>query len=194
MSMIALTPRGAREQQTFRVLLNAMARPGSVDSVSVHDLGGEHGAALSIAEALIDHEVNFAVVPERAEIIDAVLRQTGSRVAAPEDADYVICEAESLARTLDLVKDGTLEFPDQSATVICRVTAIDGQGGERLRLSGPGIQTCVTVAIEGFSPEAQAVMAERNSHTPLGIDIVFVTASGRVVCINRNTRLEKESE
>lgn len=191
MTMISLTPRGAREQQTFRALLNAMARPGVIGNVPLHDIGGDFAAALSVIESLVDHEVTFAVLPERADIIDAVLRQTGSRVAALEDAAYVLCESGSLAGVLDAAKDGTLEFPDRGATIVCRVESIAESAAGALVLSGPGIKDTATVRIEGFSPEAQALLADRNSHPPLGLDVVFVTADGRVTCINRNTKLKE---
>jgi len=191
MSTITLTPRAAREQQTFRVLLNAMARPGSIDTVPLHDSGAEYAAALSVMEALVDHEVTFALLPERPELVDAVLRQTGSRLEALEQAGYVLCQPDTLSRVLDGAMEGSLEYPDHGATVICRVESI--REGGKLALRGPGIEFVTRVSIDGFSDEAMRLLAERNSHPPLGLDLIFVAPDGRLVCLGRYTRITKEN-
>lgn len=191
MSTITLTPRAAREQLTFRVLLNAMARPGSIDVVPLHDSGGEYAAALSVMEALVDHEVTFALVPERPELVDAVLRQTGSRLVALEQAGYVLCEADTFSRVLDGAMEGSLEYPDHGATVVCRIASI--REGGVLALRGPGIEDVTRIAIDGFTDEAIRLLAECNSHPPLGLDLIFVAPDGRVVCLGRYTRITKES-
>jgi alpha-D-ribose 1-methylphosphonate 5-triphosphate synthase subunit PhnH len=190
MTTTTLTPRAAREQATFRVLLNAMARPGSIDTVPLHENGSEHAAALSVIESLVDHEVTFGVLPERAPLIDAVLRQTGSRLAAAEEADYLLCEGDSLIQALDLAKEGSLEYPDKGATLICRVSRI--ATGGILALAGPGIRDVTYLTIDGLEDEAVERFRECNSQPPVGTDIVFVAPEGRVACINRYTRLTKE--
>jgi alpha-D-ribose 1-methylphosphonate 5-triphosphate synthase subunit PhnH len=186
-----LTPRAAREQQTFRVLLNAMSRPGSIGLLPVPEQPGQ-SRLLPVAEALVDHEVTFAMLAERPELIDAVLRLTGSRQAAVESADYVFCEAASLAETLGRVKDGTLEYPDRSATVICEVEEVQETRSDGVEMSGPGIKDSTRVHVRGFGPEAQAAFRSRNSLPPTGIDVVFVSRAGHVTCLSRYTRLELE--
>ncbi len=188
MTTITLTPRAAREQQTFRVLLNAMARPGSIDTVPLHEIGGDYAAVLSVVESLVDHEVTFAVLPERADLVDLVLRQTGSRAAATDIAGYVICDAESLSQALDWASEGTLEYPDQGATIICSVDGI-AEGGN-LALRGPGIRDVTYLAVEGFDDAAQALFTECNAQPPLGLDVIFVAPDGRVACLNRYTRID----
>ncbi|HEY7467607.1 MAG TPA: phosphonate C-P lyase system protein PhnH [Dehalococcoidia bacterium] len=186
-----LTPRAAREQQTFRVLLSAMARPGSIGRMPVPEVPGQ-SRLLTVAEALVDHEVTFAVLPERPELIDAVLRLTGSRQAAVEAADYVFCESASLAETLGRVKDGTLEYPDASATVVCEVAAVEERGPDAVGLSGPGIKGTLRVQVGGFGLESRAAFRVRNALPPTGVDVVFVSAAGHVTCLSRYTKLELE--
>lgn len=188
MTLPTLTPRAHREQAVFRTLLNTMARPGIIGRLDAI----EGDVLLRIAESLVDHEVTFGVLPERADFVDTVLRQTGSRQASVETADYVFCEPESLAGVLLAVKDGTPEYPDRSATVICRVPRIAEEGAGLLVLSGPGIREQARVCVPDFTLEARNAFTERNALPPLGIDLVLASPDGRVVCLSRYTRMERE--
>ena len=190
MTLATLTPRAAREQATFRALLNAMSRPGTTGNLTPLDQGGRFAAALSVLEALVDHEVSFAVVPERPEIAEIVLRQTGSHLAAPAVADYVLCDADSLVQSIDAAKTGDLEYPDRGATIVCLGESVTE--GASLRLSGPGIRDTSTVSVAGFTPEAVAAFRRVNAGVPLGIDLVLVAPDGRFVCLSRYTRVEGE--
>ncbi len=203
MTIPTLTPRAAREQSTFRTLLNAMARPGTIARL---DFAGANPLVV-VAEALIDHEVTFAVVPERPELTEAILRQTGSHVADADVAEYVFCDSTSLELALNDAAEGTPEYPDAGATVVCLVPSLNsafvdtsfspsprretGQGSE-VSLSGPGIRDTVTVDIEGFTPHARRAFAARNAARPLGLDLVFVTPDGDLVCLTRYTRIQEE--
>ena len=87
--------------------------------------------------------------------------------------------------------EGSLEYPDHGATVVCRVASIRERG--ELALRGPGIEDVTRVSIDGFSDEAKRLLAERNSYPPLGLDLIFVAPDGRVVCLGRYTRITKEN-
>ena len=188
MSVPTLTPRAAREQGAFRALLNAMARPGLIANLGK---AGEPDAALTILEALLDHEVTFAVVPDRSETVDAILRQTGSHNVPLPDADFVLTDTDALSGVLEQVKVGDLEYPDRSATVVCLVPglSVDEESGLRLTLAGPGINGSRWISIEGISPATVEAIQETNGFPPQGVELVFVTPSGRFACITRYTRL-----
>jgi alpha-D-ribose 1-methylphosphonate 5-triphosphate synthase subunit PhnH len=147
-----------------------------------------------IAEALVDHEVTFAATADAQEVTDAVLRQTGSRVAPVEEADYVLCLEGGLAGALRSCKEGTPEYPDESATVICEVSAIaEGEGaGDELVLSGPGIKDEARLRVAGLTPEVEAAFREKNAWPPLGADLVLVSRARQVVCLSRYTKLQVE--
>jgi alpha-D-ribose 1-methylphosphonate 5-triphosphate synthase subunit PhnH len=184
-----LTPRAAREQETFRALLDAMARPGTVGHVPLHVAGGDMAAAVSVFEALIDHEVSFAAVPSMPGATEALLRLTGSRVAALSTADYVLCREDSLEEVLRQAKTGPLDYPDRGATIVCRVSEI-GEG-EAVTLSGPGIDGTTTLRLRSFAASARQEFSARNEDRPLGVDIVFVDSAGRIACLNRYTALKE---
>lgn len=194
MSTPVLTPRAAREQRVFRSLLDAMARPGTVATADLHPQSGRLGAAVSLLEAVLDHEVTFAVLPEQADLIDTLLRLTGSYVAAPDQADYLLCEGGGILRALHEAKEGIPEYPDQSATLVAAVASVSPQSGRGppLRLAGPGIKDTRTVWVDGFSQEHRQAFVERRDELPLGIDLVLVAPDGAFTCLTRYTRLREE--
>jgi alpha-D-ribose 1-methylphosphonate 5-triphosphate synthase subunit PhnH len=211
-----LTPRAAREQRTFRALLDSMARPGSVCRLWPAGQTEQQDPLLAVADALVDHEVTFALLPSGGQVAEQILRSTGSRVAAVAEADYVFCDAASLAEALRLGKEGSPEFPHEGATVVCSVRSLaggqtgmgadgptgmraDGQAGMgadawggSLALTGPGIRDVARVAVDGFSAEARRVFAERNAAPPLGLDLVLVAGDGSVVSLGRYTGIQEE--
>lgn len=194
MSVPVLTPRAAREGRVFRALLDGMARPGSLGRVDRHPHGGPLAAAVAVLESVLDHEVTFAVVPEQAAVTDTLLRLTGSYVAAPAEADYLLCTGEGISRGLRAAKDGTPEYPDQSATLVVAVEHVgDGPDrGEAITVAGPGVPGTRTVWVAGFAAEQRALFTERNAEPPLGIDLVLFALDGTFTCLSRYTRLVGE--
>jgi alpha-D-ribose 1-methylphosphonate 5-triphosphate synthase subunit PhnH len=172
-----------------------MSRPGTIGRLPLQPHAGEYGPAVSAIEALVDHEVTFCVVPERTELSDIVLRQTGSRLAPLEAADYVLCDGASLRDVLRRSKDGTLEYPDRGVTIVCLVQGVSAfeSAGLPLMLSGPGIKDTARVWVDGIDAAAFAAFTERNAGVPLGADLVFVAKSGAVCCMTRYTRIELEA-
>jgi alpha-D-ribose 1-methylphosphonate 5-triphosphate synthase subunit PhnH len=191
MTVPLLPPTVAREQRAFRALLNAMARPGTVATVAHHPHGGRRAVAVALLEALLDHEVTFAVVPEQAEVIETLLRLTGSRLAPPEEANYLLAEGDGIAHALRVATTGTPEYPDQGGMVfatISRVSATAG-GAPALVLAGPGIDGRRTVWIDGFTDECRRLFTDKNGDLPLGIDLVLAAPDGRFTCLSRYTRI-----
>jgi alpha-D-ribose 1-methylphosphonate 5-triphosphate synthase subunit PhnH len=191
MSTPVLTPRAAREQRVFRSLLDAMARPGTVAAADAHPQSVRLSAAVSLLEAVLDHEVTFALVPEQADLIDTLLRLTGSYVAAPDRADYLLCEGGGILRALQEAKEGAPEYPDKNVTVIAAVASVAENPGRGLplRLAGPGIKDTRTVWVDGFSQECRETFVERNGDLPMGIDLVLAAPDGLFTCLTRYTRL-----
>lgn len=191
-----LTPRAGREQQSFRAAMNAMARPGSIDRLPLHPQGGSFAPVVSLLEALLDHEVSFAVLPAQAAVIDTLLRLTGSRVETPSRADYLLCRGEGILAGLRTAGTGTPEYPDRGGTVIATIDGVsdgpDGNGAAPLTLAGPGIDGTRTVWLYGVPAQTWTVRAERNADLPLGVDLILVAADGRFTCLSRYTRIVKE--
>jgi alpha-D-ribose 1-methylphosphonate 5-triphosphate synthase subunit PhnH len=170
-----------------------MARPGSVGTVDRHEHGGDYAPAISMLEALLDHEVSFAVLPDRADLIELILRQTGSHLVALEDAGYILCDAASLPEVLSRARTGDLEYPDRNATVICLVDYVSGEPGrgQQVTLAGPGVNVTTSVWVEPFEGDMLAALQETNAQPPLGVDLILVGPDGRFTCLNRYTKVRE---
>lgn len=192
MSVPVMTPRAARERRAFRALLDGMARPGTVQSLGTLDERGKAAAAVALFEALVDHEVSFAVVPASAETEEAVLRLTGSHLAEVAKADYVLAAGDGVVTALASAQAGEPEYPDRGATVVALVDSVSaGHGpGDELVLEGPGILGSRLVWVSGFPQQATALFLERNREVPLGIDLVLIAPDGTFTCLPRYTRIQ----
>jgi alpha-D-ribose 1-methylphosphonate 5-triphosphate synthase subunit PhnH len=182
------TKRILREQRAFRAMLNALARPGTIERIDpLPDVPSPFALAAALLEAVVDHEVTFAIAPGNAAVEEAVLRRTGSIVGEPATADYVVTTLSALPATLVAVKAGSPEFPDHSATVVTVVPGFDS--GQSLLIEGPGIPGSTPIAIEGWTPAHTQAFREKNDLLPQGVDLVLVDAAGCLAAFTRYTRI-----
>jgi alpha-D-ribose 1-methylphosphonate 5-triphosphate synthase subunit PhnH len=170
------------QQQNYRVLLEAMARPGSVQTLQGMD-ENPAGAAAVLA-TLLDASVTLCDCDGLLSDSDLSLLQTG--LAEPEQADYLLCAGQQVPGFEP--KLGTLPSPEQSATLLIRVAALE-EGDLRLALSGPGIKGEVECAIAGLDPQWLARREDWVCGFPLGVDLILVDEKG-VMALPRTTRVE----
>lgn len=167
-----------RDNATFEAVLMALAMPGTIRSLP------EPGLA-PVLLALVDRECRAFADDENHA---ALLVQTGATPVPAELADHLamrLDSEESLAR-LARVTAGSLLYPDQGATVIAPARIGTGQ---RLRLTGPGIETATEIALDGLHPGLWAARA-RLCRYPLGIEMIFVDGD-RLLALPRSTSVEE---
>lgn len=190
----------AGPQDVFRVLLDAMARPGTVRQLSALDEHTPNPATkglAAVAQTLLDHEVTFAAVPpdgasgaDASSAIVAYIRSiTGCREISVFDADYVFALGKLPAGLAVQLKRGQPAYPDEGATLVSLVPSLDGVTGIARNLSGPGVPPGTMANIPGWSASDLASLAEANAAAPLGIDLILVDSIGRVMCLPRSTRI-----
>jgi alpha-D-ribose 1-methylphosphonate 5-triphosphate synthase subunit PhnH len=183
-------------QRTFRVLLEALSRPGTVLTLS--DLPsspneGEDFYFLLVAETLLDHEVRYSLPADETETT------LGRRVkeicfqgpVSPEEADFLLAPRGSTGGALYRAKRGFPEYPDQSATVLYGVRRIGDRPKENpsFRLEGPGISAFLSFPfLDGFDWTELELLLEINRGFPLGVDAFFVDPGGKVLGLPRSTR------
>lgn len=177
-------------QRVFRTLLTALSEPGRVLSLSscCAPPGGVDEAAMAAVLALCDGDTPLWLdAPSRAAA-DFIRFHTGAPIAAaPGDALFLLAEARHRP-ALALLRPGTSEYPDRSATLIL---AVDGlREGEGWRLSGPGIAGTRRLAVAGLDERFTAEWRQNHSRFPLGVDVVFA-ARDRLAALPRSTRLEE---
>jgi alpha-D-ribose 1-methylphosphonate 5-triphosphate synthase subunit PhnH len=197
MTTVAELPAGFADkvlsaQSTFRSVMDAMARPGTVQRIAA--VAGApapmmHGTA-AIALTLFDHDTPLWLDPRMAETSD-VAKWLKFHTSAPVIADSSICSFALIGDAgelppLDRFSFGSNEYPDRSTTLILQVESLTQ--GPTLELRGPGIDG--TAVLRAAIRPADLVERLQINQTlfPRGIDVVLV-ADDSIVAIPRTTRL-----
>jgi alpha-D-ribose 1-methylphosphonate 5-triphosphate synthase subunit PhnH len=181
-------------QQTFRTLLNAMARPGTIHMLP-HRPGQTPEQAVCFA--LMDFEVSYAVATPGSEVADLeqwIAVHTGCPRVAVADAAFILARGPLPDDAWASVARGTLAFPDTGATIIYALAAIgetvDDEMATRLSLSGPGIETTQELRVSGLPVAEFSARAHANREYPMGVDVIVTDPTGRVAGIPRSSRVQ----
>lgn len=178
-------------QSVFKMLMDGMARPGTIQSVAADvtapaPLGIAAGA---IGLTLCDHDtpVWLSSGLARSAIPEWLGFHTGAPLTAEKaEARFAFVEAGTMLSTFGLFAAGTQEYPDRSTTVVIELA--DLEGGRRLALMGPGIQSVTEIAPVGLPETFLRLWTENRALFPRGIDIVL-TAGKRFLCLPRTTKI-----
>lgn len=178
-------------QQAFRAILQAMARPGTVQScgaeLSVPAPLGEAMAAVCLTLADADAPL-WLSSPLRTAPVERYLKfQCNAPLHdAPNAASFALADAAGMPRLNDLAS-GDDRYPDRSATLLVEVPSLTDDGGWTLR--GPGIETTARLAVEGLPSDFAEQWRQNGELFPQGVDVVF-TCGARLAALPRTTRLE----
>jgi alpha-D-ribose 1-methylphosphonate 5-triphosphate synthase subunit PhnH len=197
MTTVAELPAGFADkvlsaQATFRSVMDAMARPGSVRRVAAvaRAPGAMMRGTAAIALTLFDHDTPVWLDPLMSETPDVtkwLKFHTGAPVTANSSISSfaMIGDARALP-ALDRFAFGSNEYPDRSTTLILQVESLTQ--GPPLELCGPGIDG--TAVLQAAIQPANLFERLDINRTlfPRGIDVVLV-ADDAIVAIPRTTRL-----
>jgi len=170
------------QQQLFRALLNAMSRPGSLES-SPPPAEGE-AIGLPMLAVLVDAAVSLADPHQLLQKNDWLLLQTIEKHA--DTADYILCNGNLVPEFSP--KCGTLTCPEQSATLIISVNGLNS-GTTRLQLKGPGIAESTNLLVDGLVPSWLQARQDWVCEFPLGVDLILVSGT-QFAAIPRTTKVE----
>lgn len=179
-------------QSTFRVIMDAMARPARAVAVQAPiapppPLGPAAGA---IACTLIDADTPFWLDPSlngRQHLQDWLIFHTGARQASTNaEAAFALIGAPASMPPFDRFAQGSQEYPDRSATLILQLESLDG--GAPLTFEGPGIKGRATIAPHGLPPDFARQWGDNRKRFPRGIDLML-TCGNSIICLPRTTRL-----
>lgn len=178
-------------QSTFRSVMDAMAKPGTVQRI--HVAAGTPGSMMrgtaAIALTLFDHDTPVWLDPTMSATPD-VAKWLKFHTSAPVISDTPVCSFALIgdAQTLppvDRFALGSNEYPDRSSTLIVQVGSLTS--GPAYRLTGPGIDG-VAVLQTTARQDLFEQLALNATLFPRGIDVVLVHED-TVVAIPRTTRL-----
>ena len=197
MTTVAELPAGFADkvlsaQSTFRSVMDAMARPGSVRRIVA--TAGTPAAMMrgsaAIALTLFDHDTPIWLDSAMSETPD-VSKWLKFHTSAPVIMDSSIVSFALIGDPanlppLDRFAFGSNEYPDRSTTLILQVESLTE--GAAFELRGPGIDGTATLRAQIQPPDLFERLAVNSALFPRGIDVVLVHDDA-MVAIPRTTRL-----
>jgi alpha-D-ribose 1-methylphosphonate 5-triphosphate synthase subunit PhnH len=179
-------------QTTFRAMLNATARPGTVHPITsaVAAPPPFSAAMAAVVLTLCDHDtpiwLDAGLRPM--EAVAAWLRfHCGSTIVDDaRAAAFALVSNPSQVPPFEHFHTGTPDYPDRSTTVVLQVESL--RSGPALTLAGPGIQTKHTLWASSLPQDFRARIAANRSLFPCGVDLVLVAAN-EVAALPRSVRV-----
>jgi alpha-D-ribose 1-methylphosphonate 5-triphosphate synthase subunit PhnH len=163
-------------QATFRVVMDAMARPGTIRRLAgIPAPAPLSASAAAIALTLLDYETPFwldAPLADAGEVARFISFHTGARVTAdPAAAAFAFVAAPATAPPFARFAQGSAEYPDRSTTLVLQVTRLSE--GDGMVLRGPGIAGTRRLAASPLPANFLDQLANNRAQFPRGIDILL---------------------
>jgi alpha-D-ribose 1-methylphosphonate 5-triphosphate synthase subunit PhnH len=178
-------------QSAFRSVMDAMARPGSVQKVAVA-VGTPRPLMLGtagIALTLFDHDTPIWLdgrMSRRPDVANWLKFHGGAPVVTDPSISSFALIADGMALPdLNQFSFGTAEYPDRSTTLIMQVASLTE--GCEYELRGPGINGAVVLRANIEPKNLFERLAINAALFPRGIDVVLVCQDD-IVAIPRTTR------
>lgn len=184
-------------QSVFRCVMNALARPGSVHTLteSVKAPSALMPAAAAIALALFDHDTPIWI-DHRLAADPATAAWIRFQTSAPVTSDAASA-AFALIHDGMALPDfgnfalGTLEYPDRSATLIVQVDTFTAD--RTLVLSGPGVAGVATIQAGHLPADFVTRMQANRALFPRGVDLLLVSGT-QVLALPRSTQVTAKGD
>jgi alpha-D-ribose 1-methylphosphonate 5-triphosphate synthase subunit PhnH len=183
----------AASQAVFRVLLDALARPGRVLALPAPDAGPDPGIGPGVGPGIVP--LALAVIGTPVAVLgdpgwhDRICRATGATAAAAPDASLLAVYGTADPADIRRLRRGSALAPEDGAKVglACRRLTEGGPGEVTLELAGPGVPGARRLGVDGIGPAVFEALAEANAQFPAGIDVWLVDDRGRVAGLPRST-------
>lgn len=181
-------------QAAFRAVLDAMARPGKLHSLSLLD---DVPAPLAPATAavcltLVDQDTPLWIAPDlRSQAAETFLKfHCGCPITDDRSAAaFAIASAVKLPG-LDGFSIGNDAYPETSTTVIVQTTGL--VAGDGLVLRGPGIEDSHGLSVSGLRDGVWREWTENAVLFPCGVDLILVDGATLAALPRTTTVTEQE--
>lgn len=188
-------PTTLASQSVFRVVLDAMARPGTVGVLPepTHSVPAALDSATgAVVTCLFDHDTNIWL-GDGVACIDVYeylkLHCSCPVVKSGLTADFAALNAAGGVPGLAQFNPGTDAYPDRSTTLIIQVPDIDS--GPSIMLTGPGVRpgTKASLTVAGMPDYFWQERRDQQEIFPCGVDLIFICGH-RLVALPRSTEIE----
>ncbi|MFA5657876.1 MAG: phosphonate C-P lyase system protein PhnH [Oscillospiraceae bacterium] len=176
-------------QRTFRLILEAMSNPLKIVNIKKYadKLFGSEKSFLAVAMTLLDNEVSFFTF-DNEELDGNIISLTLSEKTTCENADFIFAgKEEAMLEAVRTAKCGTHIDPHKSATVISRIKS---GGNYPLKMSGPGIDGCITLNTDKTVDAAICQRDKMCFEYPQGIDMLFIDDDDKLFAVPRLVKRE----
>ncbi|MFD2178347.1 phosphonate C-P lyase system protein PhnH [Veronia pacifica] len=182
-------------QQCFRLVLDALSRPGTVKHLPFPPaFGALSSAATQILLTLADQATRIYLPQQHASndiIVQNLKFHAGCSVTTQRnEADFGVVSG-SADETFEGFMFGDESYPDRSTTLLIEVS--DFTSGRVFNMEGPGIKTRNEVVIGGLSESVASALVNQRGNFPLGLDLIL-TAGSQAMAIPRSVKLSQSSE
>jgi alpha-D-ribose 1-methylphosphonate 5-triphosphate synthase subunit PhnH len=183
-------------QSTFRALMDATARPGSVRAIAgvASAPAPLSPGAAALALTLFDQDTPVwldGMLSSASDVGNWIRFQTGAPITTDSSRSAFALAADPLhAPSFETFDHGTPEYPDRSTTLILQVHRFDA--GAPLTLRGPGIRGAQRLCATPLPDDIQARLVANRKLFPCGIDLILVAESA-VAALPRSVTLVGEA-
>jgi alpha-D-ribose 1-methylphosphonate 5-triphosphate synthase subunit PhnH len=199
MTMAAELPAGFADkvlsaQSTFRAVMDAMARPGSIQRIAAAagtPRSMMRGTA-AIALTLFDHDTPvwldgaMSATPDVAKWLK--FHTSAPVITDSSVASFALVGDPKNLPPFDRFALGSNEYPDRSTTLILQVDSLTQ--GPAVKLRGPGIDGSATLGAAIAPDDLLGRLAANAALFPRGVDLMLVHDDA-IVAVPRTTRLER---
>lgn len=180
-------------QGVFRAVMDALARPGTIQALATElappaPLAPELAA---IALALGDADAPFwldAALARNPAVAEFLRFHTGARITQdPMEAAFALVSDAAACPDFGTFARGTPAYPDRSTTLVLAVAALSN---EDWHLDGPGIRGSARLSASPLPADILPRLARNHAGFPQGVDLILA-APGRIAALPRSTRVQE---
>jgi alpha-D-ribose 1-methylphosphonate 5-triphosphate synthase subunit PhnH len=182
-------------QATFRTILEATSRPGTIHAIAadVAPPAPLSPAIGAIALTLCDHDTPVwldAALRASQDVAAWLQFHCGAKVVDdPSVASFAFAAEAAKLPSFDCFNLGSADYPDRSTTIVLRVDMF--RSGPALMLQGPGIRNRQAFRADPLPRDIAARLAGNRALFPRGIDLILASTN-EVAALPRSVRLVEE--
>jgi alpha-D-ribose 1-methylphosphonate 5-triphosphate synthase subunit PhnH len=179
-------------QSAFRAILDALARPGTVQGFgeAVEAPAPLSAGAAAVALTLCDHDTPVWLdggLRANDEVAQWLRFHCGCPlVESPGDAAFAFASDIENLPPFEAFSLGSAEYPDRSTTIVLQVESFER--GIKLALEGPGIRGRTSFRAETLPQDIAERLTANRALFPRGVDLLLVTANA-VAGLPRSVRI-----
>jgi alpha-D-ribose 1-methylphosphonate 5-triphosphate synthase subunit PhnH len=179
-------------QATFRAILQATSRPGTVCRIDAEVPSPRplSPAAAAIALTLCDQDTPVwldAPLLASPDVASWLRFHCGAKIVNdPAAASFAFAAAATALPPFDNFNLGSADYPDRSTTVVLSVESFGA--GPELMLEGPGIKTRQSFRADPLPDDFASRLTANRDLFPRGVDLLLASAS-EIAALPRSVQL-----